>query len=190
MKCGSCNIEISKEFKVAIAKNICPACGNAILPSGNLAAFVPLCDLLLSQLPAIMDSRATPSGDAEAAEKMATLIITNFNVSAKSASGSKPEKQSTIEVSEEDDGPSVAIDENGIKYEKFDKKKSQDLIQKMRDEALNGALEDRGIEFSDDEVLLTDDPISNAELLKQHQKQVQAQQAVQGGGGGGFRRST
>lgn len=184
MKCGSCSIEISKEFKVAIAKNTCPACGNAILASGNLAAFIPLCELLVAHL-------GHQLGVDEHGEALASEIFKNFNVSLKSSSATQQDKHvnNTIEIAE-DDGQTVAVDEDGIKYEKIDKKKAQDIIQKMRDEALSGALADNGMELSD-ELLLTDDPVANAELMKQRQKQVQATNAVaNGGSGGGFRRST
>ena len=57
-------------------------------------------------------------------------------------------RQVNVEV--EEDGPQVAVDKDGVRYETFDKK-NQEKLQKLRDEALRGAQEDLyGITFDED----------------------------------------
>ena len=191
MKCMNCGVEISKEFKFAIGSNKCPACSKQIMNAGNMTAFVPLCETIetfltsadaLAISTAVFGQSAEPMGKdfaAQIAEKLVEKIITSFNVHLP---GSKTVKTSdTIEV--EEDGPQVAVDKDGVRYETFDKK-NQEKLQKLRDEALRGAQEDLyGITF-DEDIKISDDPKANAALIKQRQKQSEASQVIANGGAG------
>jgi hypothetical protein len=184
MKCESCGMQISSEFAFAINNNQCPACGKQLMQAMKLASYVSLCELLKENI-----------GYAESEnQKIANLIIANFELKQifkeeiKNTQLKSVKESAAIEVEEEQN---VVIDENGIRYETFDKEKSQDLLQKMRDEALESVLNDRNDLDLINETALAEDPIANAQLIKQEQKRIAAQEAVIGGLGnskGGFRR--
>ncbi len=188
MKCCMCGIEISSSFMYAIKNNVCPCCGKSIMPNDKLASFLSLKTLLEENFKSID------------VEKVSTLIIANFELKQIFKEDLKDQKkegitnfasgvakEDTSQINVEEDAEAV-IAEGGIKLEPYDKKKAKDTLQKLRDEALNGAIDDRYGISMEDEVIIAEDPKANAELLKQRQKQLDAQQAIDGGSGGGFRR--
>lgn len=185
MKCSKCSIEISKEFKYAFIKNVCPACNGKIIETNNMACFVPLCELLEKYF-----TEKTAVISEGISEDLAVLIMTSFNVLSKDAKIVSNTKTDGAVVSGEHE---VVIGEDGIRFESFDKDKSKILLQKMRDEALQGAVSERygEIEFSE-EVLVSENPIANAEFLKQQQKLKHAQDVISSGLGekGSIRRSS
>lgn len=198
MRCANCNVEISKEFKFALSMNKCPACSKSIINAGNMSAFVNLCQSIEGFLTNVdgyglsADTFGATTGTfgsdfaGQVAEKLATKIITSFNVNMPGEKGKNAKTADDLDTG--DEGPSVAYDpETGIKLESFDKKKSQTALQKLRDEALQGAMSDQGIALSD-EVLISKDPVVNATFIEQRQKQLDAQDKIANGGGGGFRR--
>jgi hypothetical protein len=95
MKCVSCSLDIPKEFKSAISANRCPGCGKRIIESGNLTAFVPLCELLSGFKSGELDGGLTD----KATEELATLIISTFNVRVK---GAKDDDQAEVSLNDPD----------------------------------------------------------------------------------------
>ena len=193
MRCCNCNVEVSKEFKFAISQNRCPACSKQIINAGNMTAFPNLCQSIETFLTNAdgygLSAMPFDVGLAgQVAESLATRIITNFNVNTPGEKGKGNRTSADIEVYE--DEPSVSVDpETGTRLESFDKRKSQTALQKARDEALQGALADQGMEFGD-QVLLSDNPIVNTLEAVQRQKQLAAQEKIANGGApGGVRRS-
>ena len=212
MRCSNCGVEVGKEFVFAIKNNTCPACGKCIMKSDQMGAYLSLCELLKSLMQEAM------------VEKVATLIMANFelkqtfkipqsNITIDPGGmgqggagcyvdkvseqlmplGVTPPVPSSSEPMVVQEEPVIA---EGIKLEVIDKKKSQALIQQLRDEALSGALGDRyGVEVGEeDEVLLAEDPRANAALIVREQKRANAQRLVADGigasGKNGFRRSS
>lgn len=198
MKCLNCGVEVGKEFVFAIKNNTCPACGKCIMKADQMGSYLSLCELLksLMQEPIV--------------EKVATMIMANFELKQtfKVPEEIKSPKPVTVDITaltqaemlappaeetktEEDE----VIVEDGIRLEVIDKKKSQTVLQQMRDEALSGAIGDRyRIDVGgDDEVLLAEDPRANVVLVAREQKRANAQRLVADGvgatGKNGFRRS-
>jgi len=193
MNCSNCGVEISKEFIFAFSSNQCPACGKSIMNPDQSVAYLYLRELLKTAL------------TEEDMEKISTLIMANFDLKKISIPGafapayvaptpdqdgpgtntpSEPEKNmEPINVTEE--VQESVITEDGVKLEVLDKKKTQDVLQRMRDEALAGAIDERyGVELEDEDVLLSEDPKANAELLKKRQKQIDARRTISSGSGG------
>jgi hypothetical protein len=197
----NCNVEVSKEFKFAISSNRCPACSKQIINAGNMTAFPGLCQSIETFLTnadgygLTLDSLGLDTGTTlgsdlagKVAESLATKLITSFNINMPGEKGKGNRTSADIEVYE--DEQSVSVDpETGIRLESFDKRKSQTALQKARDEALQEALADQGMEFGA-QVLLSDNPIVNTLEAVQRQKQLAAQEKIANGGApGGVRRS-
>ena len=125
MKCSSCGVEIDKQFKMALQKNQCPACGKVILPSGNLSAFVPLCELLSGFKTVHTEGGEMYDDDVEA---LATLIISSFNVRLKS---DKEEVVAEVQT---------AKDDPDAEHKQKQMADAKAILQKMRDEAYNDAI--------------------------------------------------
>jgi hypothetical protein len=178
MKCNSCGIEVSSDFSYAIKINKCPACGQDILSAK---------DSILNLLGHLFDN--------EGAVKIACLIMDNFSFEISCVDNNtkltvleRKMKNAVKEKENENEGPVVT--EDGIRLEKFDKNASKDILQKMRDEVLNNAVEDRyGIGMGDGGIVLAD-PQGRAEASIAI-KQEKARMAVLEGSGGkfAFRRS-
>jgi hypothetical protein len=176
MKCESCNIVVGSEFSFAIKSNQCPACGKSIMQTARLASYLSLKTLLENNFPNIDIERVT------------NLIVANFELkqafkenSVEPAASKAPVVKNEQSEAEEA-GPRVAVDSDGIKYEKLDDL-NRNKLKKMRDEALKDALSSaEEIDFSE-EVLLSEDPIANAELLKQRDKQIKASNSLSSGQG-------
>jgi hypothetical protein len=142
MKCQSCSIEVSKEFKAALSKNVCPACGKPILASGNMAAFVPLCEVISQNFTVSANqvrqdlglvTQASMAAKQEAdIEALATLIISTFNVRSKSDKEEAPQQ-------------SAKVAEPGSDEEHKQKQMSdaKSALQKLRDEAYQDALREQ-----------------------------------------------
>lgn len=163
MLCESCKVNIDGRFEHAIRSNQCPACGNLIMSPMKLSSYLSLKELLVKHFPKV---------DAEG---VSSLIVANFEIkqSFRNELIEKPEggittpapvEEDDVEVEEEDE-PTGPVVHEGVRYEKVDKSKAQAMLQKMRDEALNDALNDR-----DDSEDLADEAemlMSGDESLKQ-----------------------
>ncbi|MFA5024038.1 MAG: hypothetical protein WC523_03740 [Patescibacteria group bacterium] len=192
MKCVNCGIEVSKEFMFALKANQCPGCGKAIMRSDQMGAYLSLCELLKSVLQ-----------DADV-EKISALIVANFElkqsfkvpentVEAKtqtpvSVSVSAPDVSTQLpkNIPENKVVAESIMTEDGIRLEPRNDDNARAIMQKLRDEALKGAIDERyDIEVEDEtNIVISDDPKTNAELLKQRQKFAEAQRKISQGGGG------
>jgi hypothetical protein len=173
MQCESCRVCIKSEFIFAIQSNQCPACGKQIMQASKLASFLSLKSLL-------DDSLKDKNVDID---KLAAIIIANFELKQifKEEFQNLP-KESIINneivinnVEEENVDP--VFDSDGIKYEKPDQKKYKNILQKMRDEVLSEALDDRDIDLTDDDMLLLSDENMRQEYMLR-QKREEARQAM------------
>lgn len=126
MRCLSCNIEISKEFKIAIAQNKCPACGKQIIPAGNLSAFVPLCELITKSFTVSANQIVEGQEKQDDVESLATLVISTFNVRLKSDK-EEPTKQEVETNSDAEHKQKQLVD-------------GKATLKKLREEAYNDAI--------------------------------------------------
>ena len=197
MRCTNCSIEVGREFIHAWSVNICPGCGKNIMLPEQMGSYLSLCELLKTIVP------------LELVDKVAVCIAANFElkqtfkvpVEAKPAysiytppqsscgsggSYTQTSGPSEIEVKEAEQ----IMKETGIGFDVMDKNKSQAILQKMRDDALAGALDERyGDEVGNvEDVTGTTNPVVNAHAAEMFQKQANAQQTLLNGGKG-FRRS-
>ena len=155
MKCSNCSIDIPKEFKMALQKNVCPSCGKPILATGNSAAFVPLCELidgafeLNKKTPDTaeieFDQGEVPMPEEQNQQKnvedLATLILTTFNVRLKS-------ERDVVEVkNNSSDAPQ--------RQKQIDDSKS--ILAQMREEAYNDAVRKQWFPTPDGEEQLDPD---------------------------------
>jgi DNA-directed RNA polymerase subunit RPC12/RpoP len=188
MKCESCGIVIKPEFTHAINNNQCPACGKPIMQKAKLAAFLSLRTLLDSQI-------VVKGVDID---KLASLIMANFEVKQLFQEGPQPALQNEaeegiMEVSEEE---TVAVEEEeedsdpDAEYKQRQQAEAKEILKKMRDEVLAGAVKDRyGFGEEDNITLdLLDDEVDPHEFVNK-QMQQQRQEMIQNGTGGAFRRS-
>lgn len=133
MKCQNCSVNVGPEFVFALKTNKCPACGENIMEEEKLASFLNLQGLLRNNFQ-----------DLDV-EKVASLIVANFELIQIVNEGNKQTANNSnisitqIEVKEEltDDQKS---DEE---FKRQQIKESKALLQKMRDEALEGAVADQ-----------------------------------------------
>lgn len=186
MKCGSCSIDIDEKFKFAITENRCPACGKSIMDSIQLASYISLLELFINNFGE--EIKALP-------RDIARLVVANFELKQIFQQQKLPssENSGTIETESEviegEDDSEPVFDDDGIRYEKIDKQKAKGMLQKMRDEALNEALNDRGdVDFSDDELLLLSDGSARQEQVLEA-KRNNSRQKIQSGAGASFSRS-
>lgn len=217
MKCSNCGVEIPKEFTYAIQNNKCPSCGKAIMKQEQMAGYLSLVELIKTIVPKtkaekiatlvianfelkqLFKATETKSeepqysinpGDISSGGAGMTDDTTQYKAFVGSGggggAGSKATGLSDIEVAEAE----AVMKETGIGFDTPDKHKAKALLQKMRDEALQGALDDR---YGEDEAPISDNPIENAVANTIFQKQQDAQNKVLNGSAdgklGGFRRS-
>lgn len=134
MRCQNCKIVIDAKFVYAIQKNSCPGCGKQIMDAKDLAVYGSLKSLLSSVC------------DEAQSDKIASLVTANFELKQtfKGVEPEKKEQEETMQVKEEneeeDNDDPVALDKEDMKVQM---KESKKILQKMRDEALNGALQER-----------------------------------------------
>jgi hypothetical protein len=184
MQCESCRVIINPEFKAAIKNNSCPACGEQIMHEERLAVYLSLRTFF-------SDALGRREIDVEA---LTVNLMANFEVKQIFQIGSLPKSEkkcimkNETESSEEDEPSGPVFDEDGIRYEKVDKDKAQEMLRKMRDDALEEALNDRDIDFTDEEMVMLRDPEARQEQVLQA-KQNNARQKMSTGSGG-FTRSS
>lgn len=133
MKCQHCAVPVSQIFAYSIQNNQCPACGKAIMEQAQLTNFLRLQILLENNFPDI------DSGS------IATLVIANFNLQQVTKTElTKPAEEGiieeeSVEVEEEESSDSDPDAESKAKQ----KAEAKEILKKMREEALEGAQEDR-----------------------------------------------
>jgi hypothetical protein len=193
MLCESCNTSIDARFAYAIKNNQCPACGQPIMSAVKLSSFLSLKELLSKHHPGI-DSDAVSS-----------LIVANFDIKQsfkndlpneeKKGIMKQEEKKGIVkqkipvneeitEVVLEDDesGPIGPVVHDGIMYEKVDKDKAKVMLQKMRDEALNDALDGRDDLVDEAEMLMSGDETLKQEYLLKRKREASLSKIKSGTG--------
>lgn len=173
MKCENCSVTIGAEFSHAINNNQCPACGKAIMQQARLASYLSLRTLL--------DNNIAQKGVD--IDRLASLIVANFDLKQlfkeDKISSEVPVVVREEEVVEKEEDPDAEFKEAQMK-------KSKDILQKMREEALMGAVNDR-YGFDDGGVLINDDDASMHEIVNK-EVQMQKHDMIVNGIGGAFRR--
>jgi hypothetical protein len=184
MLCESCNTSIDARFAYAIKNNQCPACGQPIMSAVKLSSFLSLKELLSKHHPGI-DSDAVSS-----------LIVANFDIKQSFKNDLPNEEKKGImkqkipineeitEVVLEDDesGPIGPVVHDGIMYEKVDKDKAKVMLQKMRDEALNDALDGRDDLVDEAEMLMSGDETLKQEYLLKRKREASLSKIKSGTG--------
>lgn len=173
MICENCSVIIRPEFTYAIMENKCPACGKLIMQKAKLAAFLDLRTLL---------EKNTKGVDID---KLSSLIVANFEI--KQLSKEEVEKESEggiIEVVED-----VAPKDPDAESKKQQRIEAKEILQKMRDEVLTGAVQERYDLGNSDSLLLPDD-VSTHEIVSEEIKRQKQDVILSGvGGKNSFRRS-
>jgi DNA-directed RNA polymerase subunit RPC12/RpoP len=123
MKCGSCSVEIKPEFTYARKSNICPSCGNQIMPPERVELFNKLKELV---------------GPAFATLDLSGPVCLDFGELDIYPMPAKVKvKQSAVEVDEDDDGETRSISSNRVSSG------GQKSLQDLRKEAYDDAIRDQ-----------------------------------------------
>ena len=72
MECKKCNIEVPAQFEFALAKNICPKCGNKLMADQAMKVYLDL-KKRLHEVEFVMDK-------ATVCERIAMFMISNYEV--------------------------------------------------------------------------------------------------------------
>ena len=159
------------------------------MKSEQMGAYLSLCELLrtIMQEPGV--------------EKVSSLIMANFElkqifkvpaamVTADATAVIDTGDSSSITVEEpsidERAEAAIVMAETGIRPQAIDSKEAKSRLQRMRDDALRGALDDRyGVELGDEKnMVIAQDPKANEEILDRIQRQKEASQIIANGGAG------
>lgn len=176
MKCDNCKVTIKPEFTYAIQNNQCPACGGSIMKQAKLASYLSLRTLLENNIVA-------KGVDTDA---LASLIVANFEIKQLFKEElQKDVEEGIIEVEEETKViASKEPDEDpDAEYKTRQKAEAKAILQKMRDEVLEGAVKDRYGLGDEDNLLLGDEEVNMYELVDKETK-AQKQNVILSGGGG------
>ena len=174
MKCESCAVTISPAFSHAINNNQCPACGKQIMKQAKLASFLSLKTLL---------DHSIPEKGVDV-DKIASLIVANFELKQIFKEDlQKSDEEGIMEVSEDDpeEKEEEKILDPDAEYKAKQKRDAKAILQKMRDEALDGALEER-YGLGEGGLLLPDEDAGIYETINKH-KQDNSLSAIRTGGG-------
>lgn len=164
MECQNCKVMVDYKFEFAIRSNNCPACGKHIMTTEKLNIYASLKKIL-----------STNVKDIDV-DTVASLIISNFELKQVS----KEELENgTIEVDEDRE---VVEEDPDAEFKVEQKKRAKDILQKMRDEALAGALDDHGYEFDVGGALIGDG--AGMHEIVNKEKQINARDTVVSGSGG------
>lgn len=170
MKCNNCKVKINATFGFAIAQNQCPACGKSIMNKEHLASYLALQTLLKDHI------------EINKVDKIVSMIVANFEL-----------KQIFNDISGED---TEVIEEDVEIYEDADPdaeskkaqlKQGKEILKKLRDEALSGALKER-YGMGDEGIILNDDGTLNTFEMERKQKLQDSREAITENGESSFRR--
>jgi hypothetical protein len=169
------------EFIYAISVNKCPACGKCIMQKAKLAAFLGLRELLDNYI-SVKDVNI---------DKLASLIMANFEI--KQLFNNNSESQVVEQPNDEENyGQDVNVEEESedTDYEFKTKQlaEAKEILKKMRDEALSGAVKDR-YGFGDEDSVLLDDGDTHELMNKKLQQHRQDIILSRSGGKNSFHRS-
>ena len=82
MKCISCSSEISMQFRHALEKNECPACGESIMDEESLGLIDHIKDTISS----------TVKLRDETSHKLAVVIVSSYDISLSNGGGFRPDQ--------------------------------------------------------------------------------------------------
>lgn len=173
MKCENCGVVVSSEFSHAIKNNQCPACGKGIMQQAKLASFLSLRTLLKNNIP----EKGVDS------YRIASLIVANFEIKQLFKEELKKSDEGGImDVSEDDEVEVVeeVMEDPDAEFKTNQKKEAKAVLQKMRDDALGGALKDR-YGLADDGLLLTEEDAGMHEIVNKHKQETSLQNILMGG---------
>jgi len=167
MKCENCNTMINAKFSHAILNNECPACGKGIMQQAKLASFLSLRTLL--------DNNIVANGVDT--DKLASLIVANFEIKQlfKEELQELSEK-GIIDVSEDDE---VTVDPDAD-FKESQKKEAKVVLQKLRDEVLSGAVEDR-YGLIEDGLLISENDAGMHEIVNKQKQENSLSNTLVGG---------
>lgn len=166
MLCKNCNIEVAKTFVHAISNNICPACGKNIMDKNGFEIYAGLKTIL-------------EDNKVDNVDEVMCAILMRFDVSLKDSS-SKIVETKTI------DAPGPDIDSEPVpKINSEEVRRNKDILQKMRDEALQEALQEK---YGDEVSFTVDEEMSMHEVVSRG-IQEEKRNVILSGTGGSFRRS-
>jgi hypothetical protein len=74
MQCKKCEIDIPSQFEFALAQNVCPKCGNKLMPDAAMKVFIDL-KTRLHEVEFVMDKSVV-------CERVAMFLITNYEVNS------------------------------------------------------------------------------------------------------------
>ena len=72
MQCKKCEIEVPSQFEYALAKNLCPKCGNKLMADQAMKVYLDL-KKRLNEVEFVMDK-------ATVCERVAMFVVTNYEV--------------------------------------------------------------------------------------------------------------
>lgn len=72
MQCKKCEIDIPSQFEFVLAQNVCPKCGNKLMPDAAMAVYLDL-KKRLQEVEFVMDKTTV-------CERVAMFLITNYEV--------------------------------------------------------------------------------------------------------------
>lgn len=181
MRCENCGVEVNSSFSFAIKNNQCPACGKHIMQQAKLASYISLRTLLENNVEGIDH------------ESVASLIVANFDLKQLFKEElKKSDRGGIMEVTEEkteQEPPSQEEEDPDAEYKARQKTEAKAILQKMRDEALSGALSER-YGFEDEGSMPLDfGDGDNVFDMTDEAKREKSRIAIQTGAGGSFSRS-
>lgn len=72
MQCKKCEIEVPSQFEYVLTKNVCPKCGNKLMPDQAMKVYIDL-KKRLNEVEFVMDK-------ATVCERVAMFVVTNYEV--------------------------------------------------------------------------------------------------------------
>ena len=72
MECKKCNIEIPSQFEYILKQNVCPKCGNRLMPDAAMKVYIDL-KMRLNEVEFVMDKHIV-------CERVAMFLIQNYEV--------------------------------------------------------------------------------------------------------------
>lgn len=174
MKCQNCKIVIDSKFGFAIRSNKCPACGKYIMDPEKMFTYTRLKNLL-------HDNISEKEVDID---KIVSLVIANFEIKQLFKEElKKPDEEGIIKVGEGNDVVIVEEEEEeedpDAESKAIQKKQAKDVLQKMRDTALDGALQEK-YGLGGEGLLLADEENNMHEVINRHKQEESLNAVIMG----------
>lgn len=81
MDCNKCKVAVPAEFEYILSKNVCPKCGNKLMPDQTMKAYIDL-KKKLHQVEFVMDKTMV-------CERIAMFLVTNYDIAPINENNSK-----------------------------------------------------------------------------------------------------